>query len=308
MLAETTLSPSDVEAKLERICTNFHSLLSHYLLFHALFAFLALLEVGVFAYLLSISPKSIWLGSTLATMVLTGFTYFVLLFYYQTKKPEQMIDLREAFIRGLRENLPAELDQTESLLSLAQACRRGALEIDENFSGLDKLPLSLRTAIKRLSHRLQKDDVREMKELLLKVSIHYHIQLIKHEPSDIEAHSSLAKSYLSLGALNEKGERLVLRAIQEYKIIQSYAPNDPWVYAQLATCYKKLGDREKQAKAYETILRLCPRDKEIMFCLGLLYFEMDETAKGLRLYGMLRDLNFSKSEELINYYGGEETL
>ncbi|MCH9614618.1 MAG: hypothetical protein SP1CHLAM54_14190 [Chlamydiia bacterium] len=308
MLAETTLNPNDVQEKLERICVNFHSLLNHYLLFHALFAFLMLVEVGVFSFLLSTAPKSIWLGLTLATMVLTGFTYFVLLFYYQTKKPEQMIDLQEGFIRGLRENLPAELDQTESLLSVAQACHRGALEIDENFSGLDKLPLSLRTAIKRLSHRLQKEDVRQMKRLLLKMSIHYHIQLIKHEPSDIEAHSSLAKSYLVLGRLIENGDRLVLRAIQEYLIIQSYAPNDPWVFAQLATCYQKLGEREKQAAAYETILRLCPRDKEIMFRLGMLYFEMDETAKGLRLYGMLRELNFSKSEELINYYGGEETL
>lgn len=308
MLAETTLNPRDVQGKLDKTRGSFHALLSHYLLFHTLFAVLALVEVGVFTGLMSTMPKSIWVGLTLATMVLTGFTYFVLLFYYQTKKPEQMEDLRESFVRGLRENLPAELDQTESLLSVAQACHRCAQAIEENLAGLDKLPLSLRTALRRLSHRLQKDDVKQMKELLLKMSIHYHVQLIKHEPTDIEAHSSLAQSYLALAKLSGNKERLIGRAIQEYLIIQSFAINDPWVYAQLAGCYQKLGKRDEEAKAYETILQICPHDKEIMFRLGLLYFEMDETAKGLKLYERLRALNFSKSEELINYYGGEETL
>lgn len=308
MLAETTLSPRDVQGKLDRTRGSFHALLNHYLLFHTLFAALALIEVGVFTGLMSTMPKSIWVGLTLATMVLTGFTYFVLLFYYQTKKPEQMEDLRERFVRGLRENLPAELDHTESLLSVAQACHRCAEAIEENFEGLDKLPLSLQTALGRLSHRLQKDDVMHMKVLLLKMSIHYHIQLIKHEPSDIEAHSSLATAYLALAKLSENKERLIARAIQEYLIIQSFTVNDPWVYAQLASCYHKLEQRDKEAKAYETILDICPHDKEIMFRLGLLYFEMDETAKGLKLYENLRALNFSKSEELINYYGGEETL
>ena len=91
--------------------------------------------------------------------------------------------------------------------------------------------------------------------------------------------------------------------MQEFQIIDYYSPNDPWVYAQLASCYHDLALYEKEIQAYEIILKLCPNDKEILFRLGILYFQQGMNAQGLQIYEKLKTLQFSRTEELLAFYG-----
>jgi len=160
-----------------------------------------------------------------------------------------------------------------------------------------------------------------MKELLLSVAIEEHISLIKLTPIDLEVHASLANAYLSLSHLyrSRKGsehidldllsdeEKIKYRAalnqaIEEYKIIDSYAPEDPWVHAQLAACYHELGMVEEEIFHYEQIVNSGQTDSEILFRLGCLYFQQGQTAKGLKIYDKLKSLEDSQATQLLDHY------
>jgi tetratricopeptide (TPR) repeat protein len=103
--------------------------------------------------------------------------------------------------------------------------------------------------------------------------------------------------------LEKKFRQASERAIEEFKIISDYAPNDPWVHLQLAYSYRDLNMPLEEIQAYETILRINPTDKEALFKLGTLYFQQGMNAKGLQVYEELKRANFSKVENLIKYYG-----
>lgn len=149
-----------------------------------------------------------------------------------------------------------------------------------------------------------------MKEILFLVSITEHVQLIKETPTNLEAHASLANAYVALSkiyqgeskAMQEKFKTASSKAIQEFKILDHYSPNDPWVQAQLATCFHDLKMFKEEIQYYENILMLCPDDKQIMFRLGVLYFQQGLNAKGLRIYEQLKDMGFSRIDELIDFY------
>ena len=147
-----------------------------------------------------------------------------------------------------------------------------------------------------------------------------HIEIVKKYPTDLEIHASLAHAYLALSRLYQdyldrfgvdseghavlktKFSQAVQSAIEEFTIIDHYAPNDPWVHAQLASSYHALAEFEKELAEYERILELCPNDKEIMHRLGILYFKLGKSAKGLAIYEDLKRAGHSKAQELINFY------
>ena len=60
---------------------------------------------------------------------------------------------------------------------------------------------------------------------------------------------------------------------------------------------------EEEIREYETILQLCPDDKETLFKLGKLYFEQGQNAKGLQVYENLKHSHYTKAESLIHFYG-----
>jgi tetratricopeptide (TPR) repeat protein len=144
----------------------------------------------------------------------------------------------------------------------------------------------------------------------------------------LEAHANLANAYVMLSGLyadskqddcseeifwfpnskylpemKRKFREAAERAMEEFKILNDYAPQDPWVHAQLAYSYHDLQMVQEEIKEYETILKLCPDDKETMYKLGVLYFQQGQNAKGLRMYEELKKLHYKKAETLIKYYG-----
>ena len=103
--------------------------------------------------------------------------------------------------------------------------------------------------------------------------------------------------------MEQKFTTCTKRAIEEFKRLNDYHPNDPWVYTQLAYSYHDLQMPHDEIKAYETILDLSPEDTEALYKLGILYFEQGFNAKGLKVYEQMKSHNAQKAESLIRYYG-----
>ena len=140
-------------------------------------------------------------------------------------------------------------------------------------------------------------DVHQFKQLLLESIIKYYVQLVQLMPTDLEIHAGLATAFLSLSKLyrdprksfpdaehlwvspdyhskemHEKFTVAAQKAIEELRIVDAYSPNDPWVHTQLAAIYQDLGFVEKEIQEYELIVKLAPKDHEMLFRLGVLYF------------------------------------
>ncbi len=93
------------------------------------------------------------------------------------------------------------------------------------------------------------------------------------------------------------------KALEEFTIIYHYAPDDPWIHMQLAQSYRALSMFEKEIEEYEAILKMSPLDQQVLFRLGMLYFEHGQNAKGLQIYEELKRSNLKKAEQLIVFYG-----
>lgn len=157
-----------------------------------------------------------------------------------------------------------------------------------------------------------------MRELLLKKASEEHIKLVKIEPTSLEVHVALANVYVMLTGLyldflnaekqsgdnlKQKYRKMAEKAIEEFKILNDYAPDDPWVHMQLAFSYHDLGMPQDEIKEYEAILQLCPNDYDTLLKLGRLYFQQGYNSKGLQVYEALRCRDGQKAEQLIDFYG-----
>lgn len=267
------------------------------------------------------------LAVLLALIFLTIFTYLILTFYFQTKKNEQLRNLKERFLQACRQLLSIPEKTAEHHLSIAQATYRLAQHLHEQEFRYFVLPPFLsffNQPLEKLSFWLFHEDVFFMKEQLFLSGIEEHLIQIRLTPTDLEVHASLANIYISLAKLykevqeetmyaqlNKKIGKLIeekfkiasVRSIEELKILNEFAPNDPWVHAQLARCYRSLKRTSEEAKEYETILKISPNDFEVLFRLGVAYFELGENAKGLEIYEKLKSDAHKKAEQLLTYYG-----
>jgi tetratricopeptide (TPR) repeat protein len=170
-----------------------------------------------------------------------------------------------------------------------------------------------------------------MQEILLQSSIEEHIQLVQCEPTSLDIHAALANAYVTLSSIyldprktenydsdrwipskkyslasEKKFREIAEKAIEEFKILNEYAPNDPWVHMQLAYSYHDLQMPVEETAEYEITLKLRPDDKETLFKLGCLYFTQGRNADGLKVYERLKNANFKRAEQLITYYGTNE--
>lgn len=205
-------------------------------------------------------------------------------------------------------------------MAIANACCR----LSETFSGRESLYYRPYRWLEFLAPKMETfsewwhwRDIYRMRELLLLASLEEHIKLVRCEPTSLEIHAALANAYVMLStlyakqmgkkefdqSLETKFRTTSEKAIEEFKILSDYAPNDPWVHLQLAYSYHDLQMPLEEIKEYEMILRINPDDKEALFKLGTLYFQQGMNAKGLRVYEELKHYNFKKAEILIRFYG-----
>ncbi|MDN3507348.1 MAG: hypothetical protein P0S94_00335, partial [Simkaniaceae bacterium] len=231
---------------------HFKKIVRTYVVFHMTSCFVFLSELILLCSFLGLEHRRGPLAIVIAGIVLTLFTYLVLFFYFQAKKPEQFQQLKNWYILMCKKSIPDDVVPSLYHLSLANAAYRFAHYLKEKdfhcYIIHSPFPL-LNNLFRQVSHLLHNGDLTKMKELLLLIAIEEHVALMKHAPTDLEVHASLANAYIALAQvyrpehviLDEMEKEAQLKyhaaidqAIEEYRIIDTYAPNDPWVHAQLA--------------------------------------------------------------------------
>ncbi len=320
---------------LEHMCATsletFRQITRQYALFHICFFVIALLEFFAFVLFFSFLTKSTLFAFTIAGLFFTGFAYCVLLFYFQAKKPQQLLEMRSAFVEQCKAVLPFEKGQSEYHRAKIHALHSLLSQFHRQEYAYYAFPVAFETIAlltKKFSAWVHWKDVYQIKEMLLSLIVNEYVKLVQIKPIDLETHAGLATSFIAFAKLHmdprqsapqenhfwvspeyaselmrEKFTRASLRAIEELRILDTYAHNDLWVHSQLAAVYHDLGMIEKEIKEYETLLALAPKDQDILLRLGILYFSQGQNAQALSLYERLQSLSASKAKELLSYYG-----
>lgn len=316
---------------IDPILPQFERMMKSYVIFNMVFLSLGTIEFLLMLSFFTFLTQSAVLAISLAFVFLTFFSYFILKVYYQTKKPEQYKEIIQRYLLACKSLLNYQEGCPEHHIALANAC----CKLADNLHGQEYIFYRLPKWLETLQPYLEKfsiwwhwQDVHRLKELLLINSVAENIKLVKCEPTSLEVHASLANAYVMLSGLyidprtlegydderwmpperyspqiEEKFRSIAERAIEEFKVLNDYAPNDPWVHAQLAYSYRDLQMPKEEIKEYETILKLNPGDRDTLYKLGLLYFKQGHNAQGLRIYEELKRTNYKKAESLMENYG-----
>lgn len=306
-------------------------ILKSYLLFNSLFLLLISWEIAYFFVHLTVLVQTFVMAMHLALIFATVFCYFTLRMYAHTKKTEKIMNLGGDFLAACKQSVREPEDETEYHTLAAHACCTFAAELYGAEYRIYRLPSwcsFLSSTFEKLNAWCFWPDIHFMKETLLQLSVDEYIKLVCIRPTDLEAHAGLANAYVMLSGIyvdprtfdgldddlwipeakynelfKEKFRAVAERAIEEFKILSDYAPDDPWVHAQLAYSYRDLQMPKEEIKEYEIILKLCPDDVETVYKLGKLYFEEGQNAKGLQAYEVLKQAHYTKAESLIHFYG-----
>ncbi len=294
------------------VLKDFRKIASGFVNFNLLFLLLFTTELFLFFFFLPFLSQSAFFAFALGALFLTGFSYVVLLFYNQAKKPEQIVQLRDRFLESCRQILSIPQGEAGHHLSIADALSKLSLylqDFEANFYKVPKIARAISGLISRFSAYSYGEDVFKMKVLLLQSAIDEHLKQVRVTPTDLEVHASLAGTYVALSKvykaanLEDKYRGMARLAIEEFSILSHYAPNDPWVHEQLAAGYQDLEMPQEEMREIETLLKLRSSDKEILYRLGNLYFRQGMNARGLQIYEELKKGNFKKAEDLIASYG-----
>lgn len=297
-------------------------------LFNLFFILLILGECLLFIFFLTVLIQSAILAINLAIIFASGFTYFILRLHRQAQKPAIILEICDRFEEEFSRHSEFEPGYPEYHIALAHGYARMAGTLNGKESRYYPLPNFLnflKPKVMKISQWVHWYDVYKMKEALLLRSVDEYTKLVKLEPTNLEIHAALANAYVMLSGLHhppkktddsiwsisnemiqilqEKFTWASQRAIEEFKILNEYAPNDPWVHQQLAYSYHDLQMPLEEIREYEILLTLLPHDDEILYKLGTLYFQQGENAKGLAIYETLRERDNGKAEALIQHYG-----
>lgn len=312
---------------------SFERILRTHLFFHIFFIGLGILEFFLSLVFFNFLVAHSLLAFALALIFLTIFSYCILRLYCQTRKPEQLKELKTGFTLAAKELLDYQSGNHECHLALTDAyCRLYESLKDKELSlyALPKLLSSLIPYSERLSGFVHWLDVFTIREMILYAAVDEQIRSVKCDATSLEAHTGLANTYILLSQLymshmnegDDKGEEKrrglsevqkeeirhkfqinARLAIEEFKILSFYSPNDPWWHEQLAYSYCDLQMPLEAIAEYETILRFNPGNPEILYRLGVLYFRLGRNAQGLRTYEQLKHSHYKKAELLIAEYG-----
>lgn len=317
---------------------SFARTLRAHLLFHIFFISIGIVELFLSFIFFNFFIAHSLLAFALALFFLTAFSYCILRLYCQTRKPEQLKELKNTFSDACKELLDYQPGISDCHIALAEAlCRlSSSLNGKEHSLGiLPKLFSFFTPYAEPFSGWIYGQDVFSIQEMILNAAIREQIQLVKCDATSLDAHTGLANAYILLSQLymshlpgredeNEekrwKPSKLhseeikhkfqinAQRAIEEFKILSIYAPNDPWWHEQLAYSYCDLEMPLEAIAEYELILQFNPRNSEILHKLGVLYFRLGRNAQGLQTYEKLKRSNYKKAEMLIAEYGAYTSI
>lgn len=319
---------SQINKIIEQIQPKFDRLLKWHLAFHLFFILLGVVEVVLLTIFFAYLAQSSLLAFSLSFVFLTFFSYFILRLYLQSQKRNQFKKIKSAYGVICKQLIHFQEGMAEHHIVLSNAFNKWATSLQNweyNYYHPPRWLDFLSATLEKWSCFCFWEDVLTLRELLLHASIEEHIKLVKCEPTSLDVHAALANTYILLSGIyrksateeedrwfsnrgireemDKKFRETAERAIEEFKILSDYAPDDAWVHLQLAYSYHDLQMPEEEMREYETILTLRPNDHETLFKLGILYFQQGYNAKGLRLYEKLKLTHYLQAENLIEYYG-----
>jgi len=295
----------------------FDNLIYSYLLFNVIFLFVGAVEGILFLFFFTFLMKSALLAFTLAILLMTFFSYCILKIYLQSRKPEQFADLVTHFKEKCRQSIEAPSDMAQAYARFSENLKSRELKLYTIPACLN----ALRPILEKYSSWCHWEEIYKMREILLQCAIEEHLNLVKQQPTSLSAHASLANAYVMLTELyastgsreflsknstellKEKFKKTSSKVVEEFKILHSFAPNDSWVYEQLAYSYRDLKMSKEEIETYEALLKLNPSSSETLFKLGVRYFQQGSNAQGLLIYERLRQIDSSRANDLITYYG-----
>jgi len=314
------------------ILAEFDAVMKRYAAFNLFFTFVCALEFILLVVFFAFLAQSLILALSLSVVFFTFFAYFTLRVYFKAKKPEQLKAIKEQYLTACKNLIGYREHLGEHHVALANACSKFANRLHGREYNYYRLPFGMGSGfaplMEQLSCWIHWEDVHLMKEMMLEAAVEEHVELVKCQATNLEAHAGLANSYVMLSGLyidprkmegydddrwipadkyddrfETKFRAIAERAIEEFKILSEYAPDDSWVHSQLAYSYHDMQMPLEEIKEYETIQRLMPEDRDNLYKLGILYFQQGMNAKGLRVYEELRKGHYKKAESLIKYYG-----
>ena len=318
-----------IDRVIEQTLPSFYRMIKWHVIFQLTFFIVGFAEVFLVLFFLSDLVKSSLLATSLAALFFTFFSYFIIRLYLNDKKPEQIQSAVLEFTAQCRELIHFRDDVPEHRFALATAYTNYAKALQGKEDAIWRMPSwleLLRPSVERFSLWWHWHDIHYMRERLLLKAVDEHLEIVKMEPTDLEVHAALANAYVTLSGiyinpynehsfeanripneayreeLMERFRFTAERAIEEFKILNDYAPDDPWVHVQLAYSYRDLGMPEEEIHEYEIVLSLCPDDYDTLHRLGVLYFEQGHNSRGLDVYEALKKINFKKAEQLISHY------
>ncbi len=294
--------------------------------------YLLIFGLGILLFFsLTVWNSAMMTALSLSALLIALFGGYIFHRYFALQKPSQFSRLALEFMRACADSTPypAGTPSYHTTLATANALLAEQLQ-DREYQLLPAkwLPKPLMPLTESISALISWRDLFTLKEILLKNSIEECLQLVRSDPVHLTYHSQLANAYVLLSRLyrtpsldenrDEKrwvsGERYgkkmeekyrlaTEKAIEEFKIISSYAPEDPWVLSQLVVSYRDLGLIFEEIHACEELLRLCPTESETLHRLGTLYFKLGANAKGLEVYRQLCHIDCTLAGNLISHYG-----
>ncbi len=332
--SEERFTSMQVEEKMhhfvERLYEKFLKCNRFYALFHTIFfAFLALQAINFLLFFSFFSKSSTW-AFALGFFFLTLFSYFVLSFFFQAKKPQQLLEILEEFTQSCHNSISFAKGSHEYHLSIANALHHFVHYTIQQETAYYACPPFLKP-LSPLPEKWQIwshwQNFHMIKERFLTRATQELIQLVKAHPLDPEAHAALASAFAELStiylspketesrqnwawippeyATEEMHEKFLAssrQAIEELQILQDLQGQNPWIHAQLATLYHYRKEKELEILQYELLSQMQPSDVAVLLKLGTLYFEQGHFAKGLRIYDQVMHINLEQANALIACY------
>ncbi len=320
----STTSQDGVVRQIEQTVGHFRKMTRRYAFFHILFFSFFLLEVVGLLLFLQFLAKSFLLATLVAATFLTVFSYFVLKFYFQTKKPEQFLVLRDHFVQSCQQLYMMTTDLVESRRGFLDAIYQLIHALEGQEFQFYRIPLeALAPLAQKFSVWCHFGDVHLMKELLHTYCLRTKLDWVKSHPTDLDLHRAIASGYIALYKIYQEpaeptyafiakeyaSQEMVLRfqkaaqcALEELKIVLHYIPHDTWALSELAMVYHDLDRKEEERKTYEALILHSPHERQARLRLGILYFQLGFMAHGLKVYEDLRKMNDPQAEELIQHY------
>lgn len=294
---------------------QFSKILRSHLLFHILMIGSLVLEALTVFSLYFIYPTSSYFAFSISIWIFSFFCYIIFGYYFHARKPDQIVSLAETYLENCIQLLSPQCEREQAIFTSAFHLIQALEDKKEIWKPFGKFsPLHSMVA-----YWIWKDR-HLMEELLFIHTIDAQTSLIKKNPLHIHLHTSLAKTYIAMVKIYKQAYNLFFfgkplqekfeyqyqeinkLAIEELKIIDHLSPDDLWVNAQMAFCYKNLNLKEKEIEQYEKLYHLRPADETILFRLGKLYFDTNQHADALKIYEKLFHSHPKKAQELINTY------